>query len=82
MAPLLPLPSEISARPTGSSEKNLHRLPAFLEEGLTVVAGGRAEGGNWHRARDFLLRRGRPVMARHFTYRSAASYPLEVVPVV
>jgi hypothetical protein len=41
MAPLLPLPSETSAHPTDSSEKNLHLLPVFLEEGLTAVAGDR-----------------------------------------
>jgi hypothetical protein len=35
MAPMLPLPSETSARLTGSFVKNLHRLPVFLEEGLT-----------------------------------------------
>jgi hypothetical protein len=44
--------------------------------GLTAVAGGGAEGGNWRRARDFLSRRGRPLVAHHFRYRSAASYPL------
>jgi hypothetical protein len=34
MAPLLPLLSETSARPIGSSQKNLHRLRVFVEEGL------------------------------------------------
>jgi hypothetical protein len=49
MAPLLPLPSETSARPTGSFEKKLHRLPVVLEEGLTEAAGGGVGGENWRR---------------------------------
>jgi hypothetical protein len=32
----LPLIDRTSARPTGSSYKNLHRLPVFLEEGLAA----------------------------------------------
>jgi hypothetical protein len=48
MAPLLPLPSETSARPTGSSQKNLHGLPCSWK-------GDRRQG--WRNTHDLLSQR-------------------------
>jgi hypothetical protein len=54
MAPLLPLPSETSARPTGSSQKNLYGLPCSWKRGWR-----RGWRRDWRKTHDLLLQHGR-----------------------